>query len=101
MCSSMALRWARSRRPSRQAMSVFSSGQPIPSCYPRSAMESALAATFLRARGAGQAEPPPALEERLRALCESGRRGFPELDLTDEEFVHHLAQVTPAGDEVP
>ena len=64
-------------------------------------MERALAATFLRARGAGEADPPPALDERLRALCEQGRAGWPTLDLTDEEFVHHLARVTPAGQALP
>jgi len=60
-----------------------------------------LAVTFLRVCGVGEVALLPALDEWLRVFCEQGRVGWPTLDLTDEEFVHHLARVTPTGQALP
>jgi hypothetical protein len=57
-----------------------------------------LAETYLANRT--QAEPETAdLEPTLRGLCEEGRRAWPGIDLTDEEFVAHLARCCPTRPE--
>jgi RNA polymerase sigma-70 factor (ECF subfamily) len=63
--------------------------------------KSGLALAFLRARGGSPGRAPPGLQESLASLCAAGRAAWPELELGEDEFVHHLAAVTPPEADLP